>query len=159
MRMKIIVLGLGNELLSDDGIGILAAQRLRALLDGQADVVVSNLSGIALLELLVGYDKAVLIDAVQTRNARPGTIRELAPEDLGTVIAPSPHYAGVPEMLALAGQLELEFPGEIRIYAVEVADAWTVGGPVSPAVSASLDALTERVHKQVFEWRKETQYA
>ena len=157
--MKIIVLGLGNELLSDDGIGILAAQRLRAILDGQADVAVSNLSGIALLEVLVGYDKAVLIDAVQTGNARPGTIRELSPDDLGRVIAPSPHYAGVPEMLALAGQLDLEFPSEIRIYAVEVADAYTVGGPVSPAVSASLETLTERVRHRVCEWRKETQHA
>jgi hydrogenase maturation protease len=159
MRMKIIVLGLGNDLLSDDGIGILAAQRLGQVLEGQADVSFSSLSGLALMEVLAGYDKAILIDAVQTGNARPGSVHELTPDDLGRVIAPSPHYAGIPEMLTLAGRLDLEFPQDIRIYAVEVRDAYTVGGPVSPPVHAALDVLTERVCHRVAQWQGETQHA
>ncbi len=157
--MKIIVLGLGNDLLSDDRIGILAAEQLEPMLDGQADVTVSSLSGLALMEVLAGYDKAILIDAVQTGNASPGSVHEFTPDDLGRVIAPSPHYAGIPEMLALAGRLELEFPQDIRIYAVEVHDAYTVGGPVSPPVHAALDVLTERICRRVSQWQGEVQHA
>jgi hydrogenase maturation protease len=72
--VKILILGLGNELLSDDAVGILAARVLKERLGDKADVVESSLSGMALLDLLVGYERAILIDAVKTGRTPPGTI-------------------------------------------------------------------------------------
>lgn len=157
--MKILILGLGNELLSDDGVGVLAARRLREELEDQAEVVESSLSGISLIELFAGYQKAIVLDAICTGRHPVGSILEFSPEDLGEVIAPSPHYSGLPEILALARQLEVEFPKEIKILAVETADTTTLGGPLSDLVAAAITPLVEQVTSQVQLWRKQEPHA
>lgn len=150
--MKLLILGLGNELLSDDAVGVLAARALKERLKDKADVVESALSGMALLELFLGYERAIIIDAVQTKQSPPGTIYELTPADLGAVAAPSPHYAGLPELIATAHALKLDFPKEIKIFAMEVADPYTIGGTPSPAVAQALKELIQRVEAQATHW-------
>ncbi|MFH1737802.1 MAG: hydrogenase maturation protease [bacterium] len=150
--MKILVLGLGNPLLSDDGIGFLAAKILREKLLNEADVAESSLSGVALLDLFIGYDRAVIIDAIQTNRNSPGTILELIPSDFDAVVSPSPHYAGLPEILALADRLGLHFPTEIRILAVEVEDPYTIGGDLSEPVKKALPELIRRAQSFVKQW-------
>jgi hydrogenase maturation protease len=158
--LKILVLGLGNDLLGDDAAGLLAARALKDLLDPeQAEVIESSLSGIALLDHFIGFQKAVIIDAIKTGNHPPGKIIELQPEDLSAVAAPSPHYAGLPEMLALAKQLSLAFPAEIKIFALEVVDPYTIGGAVSEAVTQALPDLVERVREQVRRWQEVVEHA
>lgn len=150
--MKTLILGLGNELLSDDAVGILAARALKERLKDKADVVESALSGMALLDLFIGYDRAIIIDAVKTGRTPPGTISELDPVDLGAVLAPSPHYAGLPELIATAQRLHLDFPKEIKIFAMEVEDPYTIGGKLSPAVAQALRELVQRVERQIARW-------
>lgn len=149
--MKILILGLGNDLLGDDAVGLLAVRALREELGGSEgiDLVESSLSGLALLDLLVGYDVAIIIDAVQTGRAPPGTIWRWQAEELGSIRAPSPHYAGLPELLVIARALELPFPERIEIYAVEVADPWTIGGALTPAVRQALPELVDQVRERV----------
>lgn len=149
---KLLILGLGNELLSDDAVGILAARALREKLKDKADVVESALSGMALLDLFIGYERAIIIDAVKTGRTPPGTIFELSPTDLGAVTAPSPHYAGLPELIATAHALKLDFPKEIKIFAIEVADPHTIGSRLSPAVAHALEELVQRVERQTNHW-------
>jgi hydrogenase maturation protease len=145
--MKTLVLGLGNELLADDAVGILAARALKEELESKADVVESLLAGMALLDLFIGYDRAIIIDAVKMGRHPPGTIYELGPEDLSSVIAPSPHYAGLPELLAMAKQLLLDFPKEIKIFALEVEDPYTIGSGLSAPVKQALGGLIQRVRE------------
>jgi len=151
--MKPLVLGLGNELLGDDGVGILAARRLAGELAGQADVVECNQSGIALLDVLIGYQQAVIIDAIFADGAAPGTIRRLSPAGLGTVISPSPHYTGLPEMIMIADRLGLEFPRDIEIIAVTVADPHTIGGTMTQSVAEAVDELVDHVKEQLRQWK------
>ena len=150
---RILVLGLGNELLADDGAGILAARALAEELKGQADIVETSLHGLALLEFFLGYQRAIVVDAIHTRAHPPGTILELHPEDLPTVKSPSPHYTGLPEMLVLAEQLELDFPREIIIFALEVVDTFTMGGDLTPPIKEALPELIRRVKEQVERWK------
>ena len=150
--MQTLVLGLGNELLADDAIGILAARELKTKLNGRVDVVESSLSGVNLLETFIGYKRAVIIDAIQTGNAVPGTIHHLSLESLDRVYAPSPHYAGLPEMVTIAQKLDLEFPEEIAILAIEVEDPLTIGGGLSPAVEQALPDLIEQILDQISRW-------
>ncbi|MCI2429659.1 hydrogenase maturation protease [Candidatus Acetothermia bacterium] len=152
--MKTLILGLGNELLGDDAVGILAARALKEKLKDQADVVESALVGVALLDLFVGYERALIIDAVKTGRSPPGTVYELTPSDLGAVRAPSPHYAGLPELLALARQLQIDFPKEIKIFALEVEDPYTIGGKLSKPVQQALKELVRRVQQQIVRWRR-----
>lgn len=147
--MKTLVLGLGNELIADDAIGILAARELKIRLEGKADVIESSVAGMALLEILIDYDRAIILDALVTGHHAPGTILELKPEDLGAVVAPSAHYAGLPEVIAVARQLQVTFPREIRILAMEVKDALTLGGPLSDEVRNALPEWIERVMQAV----------
>lgn len=153
--MRILVLGLGNDLLGDDGIGLWAVRALREVLEtaGEVDLVESSLAGLALLDLLAGYDRAILIDAIQTHQVPPGTILHFSMGEASSVRAPSPHFAGLPEVIAIARALQLPFPEAIDIYAVEVADPLTVGGEMTHAVRQALPELVRRVQAQLQAWR------
>lgn len=157
--MKTIVLGLGNDLIGDDAVGILAARSLKEKLAGQADVIESSVSGIALMELLMDYQRAILVDAIHTGECAAGTINILEAEELAPVAAPSPHYAGLPEILSLAKQLQLDFPQEFKIFSIEVEDPYTIGGGLTPAVEAALPNLEQRVMDQVQAWSGEMSHA
>ena len=152
--MRILVLGLGNDILADDAVGLLAARSLREELAGLQGVTVeeTSLHGMALLDLFLGYDSALLLDAIQTGNHPPGTVLDLDPHKLGRVLSPSPHFAGLPEMMAVAEQLSLDFPAAFRILAVEVADPNTIGGAVTPEVAAAVPDLVRRAAEIVRGW-------
>jgi hydrogenase maturation protease len=153
--MKPLVLGLGNELLSDDGVGILTVRRLSEEWPDRADYVESALHGIALIDTLAGYEKAIVVDAIHTGAAKPGTIIELVLGDLRAVYSPSPHYAGLPEMIRLAQELGIDFPDDIRIIAVEIVDPLTLGGGLSPAVASAMEELGRRIKHRLDRWQKE----
>lgn len=155
-RAKTLILGLGNDLLGDDGFGILAARELTRRLDGAADVAETGLHGVALLDLLIGYGRAVIIDAISTGSYPAGTILELGPEDFRAVSGPSPHYTGLPELISLAEQLHLEFPQEIKVFAVETCDTQTVGAPMSEPVAQALGEVVERVTACLDRWAEKT---
>jgi hydrogenase maturation protease len=150
--VKLLVLGLGNELLADDGVGLLIIRELSKEYKGQAELVECTVSGLALLEYFVGFDKAIVVDAIHTGKQPAGTVYELVPSDLGEVYAPSPHYTGLPEMMALAKQLELQFPDDIKIFAMEIADPYTIGGPLTKSVSDAMEGLILKISKQLFDW-------
>jgi hydrogenase maturation protease len=142
--VKILVLGLGNDLLADDAIGHLAVAELAPRLAGRADVEATALHGLALLDVLAGYDAAVVLDAACTGAHPVGEVREIDPASLARIESPSPHFAGFPEMLDLAERLGLHFPRKLRILAVEVLDPFTIGGAMTPAVRGALPGLCER---------------
>jgi len=150
--MRTLVLGLGNELAADDAVGVLVARAVREHLAGTADVVESSASGMGLIEIFAGYDRAVVVDSIQTGRNPPGTITEFRLDDVGRVVAPSLHHAGLPEMAAIADRLGLGFPSETRILAIEVLDPYTLGGRVSAPVAASIDELARRVRAQIERW-------
>jgi hydrogenase maturation protease len=152
--VKTLVLGLGNELISDDGLGLLAVRRLKEENSSSAEIIECGLCGMALLDILVGFDRAIIIDAVKTGREVPGTIYDLDPADLGPVFAPSPHYSGLPELLDTAAQLGLDFPREIKIFAMEVADPYTIGGGLTKQVEEALGSLVEKIRTQLRYWEK-----
>ena len=109
-KHKTIVVGLGNELFSDDAVGLLAVRQMAEAAPEKADFVETGLHGVALLDLFIGYEKAIIVDAIKTGRYPPGTIVEIDPEELVAVDNPSPHYTGVPELIKLAAELKINFP-------------------------------------------------
>ncbi len=150
-----LVLGLGNDLAGDDAIGVLVARAVRDDVAGAADVVESSASGMALLEVLAGYDRAVVVDSIRTGRNAPGTVTELGLADTGRVVAPSLHHAGLPELAAAAERLGLRFPSETRVLAVEVVDPYTLGAPLSEPVACAVDEVARRVRDRVERWASE----
>jgi hydrogenase maturation protease len=153
--MRTLVLGLGNELAADDAVGLLVARAVREQAADAVDVVESSASGMALIEIFARYDRAIVVDSIRTGCTPPGTITELGLEQIGRVVAPSVHQAGLREMAAVAERLGLGFPSEIRVLAVEVLDPFTLGGAVSTAVGAAVDEAARRVCARVEQWASE----
>lgn len=141
-----LLLGLGNDILSDDAVGLLVARQLREELAGDARFEVSETTemGLALLDFLVGRRAAVVVDAIQTGDAPPGTIHEVEIARLPQLPARTPHFLGVGETLALGCRLGLLMPRAVRVLAVEVADPFTLGTVLSPAVAAALPEIVGR---------------
>jgi hydrogenase maturation protease len=144
---RVLVLGLGNDILTDDAVGL---QVVRGLcghvrdLPG-VDVQETTEMGLALLDFVVGYDDLVLVDSVHTGKFPPGYLHELGDEELKTMPVMAPHFFGVGETLALGRKLGMKVPERARVLAVEVADPFTVSTEMTPALQAALPRLVERV--------------
>ena len=153
--MRTLVLGLGNDVAGDDAVGPLVARALLVELDGVADVVESSASGLALIEVFAGYDRAIVVDSILTGRNPPGTITEMGLLDVGRVVASSLHNAGLPELAAVAARLGLGFPSQTVVFAVEVVDPYTFGVGLSEPVAGAVEELVQRVRAQVRRWEQE----
>jgi len=146
-----IVLALGNDILGDDGAGIAAGRQLQGRVPDGVDVVEAGFGGFHLLDHLEGYPRALVLDAVATGAHPPGTVLEFSRADFAP-LASSPHYVGLPEILAVAETLQLDFPADLRILGLEVERIDTFGTSFSPAVAAALPAFVARAVSIVKEW-------
>jgi len=150
--MDTLILGLGNDFCSDDGIGFAIAERLRPLVAEHADVIISAKSGLALIDYLLGYHKAIIIDAICTAKYAPGSIIELNMNDLKEAQSPSPHYTGLPEIKKIADELKLDFPNQVKIYAIEAANIHEIGGKMSQQVIDAIDDVVGRTRALLDQW-------
>ena len=153
--MKTLVLGLGNPLVSDDGVGLRVAAELKCLLADRPDVEVSEdyWGGLRLMERMVGYDRAVVVDAICT-GAPPGTIHDLKPDAIPTQRSASAHDVTLPTALALGRRAEMHLPADenILLVGIEAEDVLTFSAECTPAVQAAIpravrvvmDALGEK---------------
>ena len=101
--------------------------------------------GLALLDLIVGYARLILVDSIQTGQAAPGTIHHLKGDSLNTRRSGSPHFLGVGETLSLGHHLGLEMPSRVEVIAVEVEDPFTLGTELTPAVLGAVEPAVRRV--------------
>src|SRR4030042_2064438 len=100
--MKILILGVGNPVLSDDGVGIHVARILREKGLPGVDVEELPASGLELLDVVLGYDKVVIVDAIKTDGGVPGEYYILDEKDFEkSVHGASPHGINMATALAL----------------------------------------------------------
>lgn len=143
----LLVLGLGNDILTDDAVGLLVAQAVAARLGGEPAVAVRETTemGLALLDEIADFEALILVDAVQTGRQPPGHIHECDIADLPQVTATSPHFVGVGETLALGRRLGLAMPQRVRVIAIEVADPYTLGTQPTELVRKAVTIAVDRV--------------
>jgi hydrogenase maturation protease len=150
-KQKILILGIGNPLLSDDGAGICVAARLKGELD-RPDVTVleTSTAGLSLLDFLTGYDKAIIIDAIQTVGGTPGQIYKLTPEAFDTAEhITSPHGIDFRTALELGKKLGFRLPEEIIIYAIEAADISTFSEKCTPPVRKAVSVCASMILQEL----------
>jgi len=150
-----LVLGLGNELLGDDAVGIHIVRQLQARLPEDVDCMVSALSGFALLDLFVGRRKVAVVDCYVPGEDAQGEIVELRPQDWEVSGAPCPHYAGIGELHRWMEALTLDFPTEVRVFCVPVRDPLTVREGLSVEVAARLEQTVEAIASAIRAWLTE----
>jgi hydrogenase maturation protease len=145
--MRTLILGLGNPILSDDGIGNRIAEELKKRIASQ-DVMVeeTSLSGLSLLDLLVGYDRAIIVDAIKTKNGKAGQIYRLTPEAFNkTRYASSPHDVNFATALELGRKIGMPIPKQIIIYAIEVADTSNFSEEFTPGVKKAISRCIKMI--------------
>jgi hydrogenase maturation protease len=144
--MKTLVLGLGNTILRDDGAGIYVVRALADRLNGAADCRESECAGLELVEMLNGYDRAVIIDTIELEGEEPGTVFRLKPDDMRiTARLASLHDVDLVTALALGRRLGFGMPDEVTVYAVQGADTRSLGEGCTEPVVRALPALVEEI--------------
>lgn len=149
---RTLLLGLGNDIMGDDAVGLLVAEAIAGLSVSDLDVVPTPESGFRVMELLEGYHKALILDSVVTGSAPPGSIHQYDQEAFSQPIAPSPHYSGMPEAFALAERLDLVFPREVVILAMEIERPIRFHVGLSPVIAQALPHYIERVREVLCAW-------
>jgi hydrogenase maturation protease len=145
-RTPLLVLGLGNVLLEDDGLGVAAVSRLLDRYDVPpgAKVLDGGTLGLSLLPYLEDADAVILVDAVRA-DGPPGTLVRLDGDDVPAAIATrlSVHQVGVADLLEAARWLG-SYPGRVVLLGV-VPASMELGVRLTPAADAALPGLVELV--------------
>jgi hydrogenase maturation protease len=143
-----LVVGLGNPVRRDDGVGLEVVRRLElAGLPAGVTAIEAGTVGIGLLDLIAGHERLVVVDAIDAGEP-PGTVIELGLDELpssGARHTFSPHESDLPTIIELGVRLGLEMPRRVAIIAVQVADCASFDEALSPAVAVVVDRVCRRV--------------
>ena len=149
---RTLILGLGSPILRDDAIGLHVTRALaRRLSDDEFSILEAGVAGLALLPLLEGWDRIIIIDALlhpPLSDSPPclGRLHQLSPDDLTAALnLHSSHGAGLAEVLTLGQWLGLDMPREVVIFGIEVEDPFTFDEEMSPDLAARVEALADEI--------------
>ena len=160
--MKTLIIGLGNPILTDDGVGVKVAYELERLLHTESgdhpplplsqviDIIEASVGGLRLMEMMIGYEQAIIIDALTSSNGYgPGHIHRLTLDDL-RAISPTQHSASAHDttlVTALDSGKALGFllPDTVTIFAVEVENVRDFNTEPTTAVAAAIPELVTAV--------------
>jgi hydrogenase maturation protease len=147
-RHKTLIIGLGNPIVSDDSVGLRVAARLREILADREDVDVTEdcWGGLRLMERMIGYDRAIVIDAIST-GAPPGTIHHLTTTSISTQKSASAHDVNLPTALAFGRRAGAHLPADddVRLIGIEAEDLINFGDTCTPAVAAAIPSAVREV--------------
>lgn len=156
--MKTLVIGLGNPILGDDGVGWRVAEEVKhqmtslpaSLANGeesQVDVDCFSLGGISLMERLIGYERAILIDAFISEQ-EPGSIIVSKLSDLPNFSAfhiTSVHDTSLQNAIELGKSLGAKLPNDVTVVGISAKYVYDFSEELSQPVSESVPKATEIV--------------
>jgi len=148
----VLVLCLGNDLVTDDAFGPTVASRLENQVwpDDNVEVLFAPVAGFALLDLLNNRQAVLVVDAIFTGEAEPGTLHffeagNLAPTR-GLVTS---HQMNLPTALKFGREMKIAMPESIDVLAVEVEDVETLSEELTPRVSSAVPEAIKKIEKWV----------
>jgi hydrogenase maturation protease len=143
--VKIAVIGIGNLLVSDDGVGIRVVRSLQENLhDERVQCKECERGGLDLLELLKDSDIAVIVDAAKTEKTSPGSIATFTmrqPFVPGSL--PSLHTIGLNTVLAFGEVTGMQMPIEVIVYAIEAAETETMSERCTTEIESAIPHAVE----------------
>jgi len=148
---KTLILGLGNTILTDDGVGIYIAREIAKRIDDpNVSIHEASLGGLELLDPMLGFDRAILIDAYATENGELGSVIRMNAEDLKGGSAMARHQVPFHEALELGHRLRMDLPQEIIIYGIKVKDTMTFGESCTPEVQSQIPNIVQTIINKEF---------
>ncbi len=144
--MNTLLLGVGNLLLSDEGVGVRTIEALEQRFRFPDEVVLQDggTSGMELMEVMANRDLLVVVDAVQSESA-PGSLFILEDNDVPAYFTErlSPHQLGLADVL-MALHMTDEFPRKLILLGIEPASL-APGMCLSPVVACAMEAAMAKV--------------
>jgi hydrogenase maturation protease len=149
--MRILVLGTGNEIMGDDAVGLVAAKELSEHLNSDIDVILTEESGLSLLDFISGYDRVLVLDAIKL-GGQVGEILEFNMKDLSCGTASCRHQISLAEVLILGEKLGIDMPEEVKVIAMEIFDPYTISEGLTPGTEESLPMMVQHALSVINEW-------
>ncbi len=150
-EIPVLILGIGNEILTDDGIGPKLVHELEKTLGpGNLKYVTSATGGMDVIDLMAGYNKAIIIDGIRTREGMPGSVYRYTPRDFReTLHLSSFHDVSFLTALELAEKINLKMPRQIHIIAIEIVEDITFSNDFSPQIREKYSTIFGTVLEMV----------
>lgn len=149
----VLVLGIGNLIMSDDGVGVRVVQLLqeRYRFPEEVTLLDGGTLGLDLLPKLEGVERLLVVDAVETGGA-PGTLLRLSGDDIPLALETkvSPHQMGLKDLLTVASLQGFD-PAEMVLWGVQP-ECIEMGMELSPVVAEQVAQLTENVLIELANW-------
>ena len=160
---SILVIGLGNPILGDDGVGWRVAEEVHrrisntqypvaekglGIRDCKVEVDCVSLGGLSLMERMVGYDRAILIDAIATGQMPAGTVTRFALEELPDSSAghtTSAHDTSLHTALEIGRAMGARLPDQVTVVAIESPHVYDFSEELSPPVAAAVPRAADVV--------------
>ena len=146
---RTLVVGLGNPILGDDGIGWKVAEAVKALAPPEeVEVDCLTLGGLSLMERLIDYQKAIIVDTIQTRGGQIGQVYSLSLEalpDLSAGHTTAVHDTSLQTALELGRAMGARLPDEVLIVAIEAQRVYDFSEELTPEVEAAVPRAAQAV--------------
>ena len=144
---KVLIYGIGNPYRCDDAVGIKAAQELtKKIKRPNIDIKWGSIDGVAILDVIVGYDRVISIDSIKPEDGKPGDIYKVKPSSLPEKASSfSSHGINFVAALSFGKKFNLKMPEKTDIYAVEIADNSTFSEKCTVKVAASIPKIVEAI--------------
>lgn len=151
---KTLVVGLGNPILGDDGVGWRVAEAVSAALPARngelhpVEVACFALGGLSLMEQLVGYERVIIIDSIQTRDGKQGQVYRLALDDLpnfSTGHTTAAHDTSLQTAILLGRTMGVELPDDISVVGIEASHVYDFSEELTPEVAAAVPEAARAV--------------
>jgi hydrogenase maturation protease len=145
--MKTLIIGLGNPILGDDGVGWQIANEVERR-SGRVEVDCLAVGGISLMERLVGYDRVILVDSISSGLAPQGTVLSFPLEELpdtATGHLTSAHDTSLQTALRVGRLLGAHLPDQVTVVAIESQGVYDFCDSLSPEVSAAVPGAVRKI--------------
>jgi hydrogenase maturation protease len=151
--MTTLLIGLGNPVMGDDGVGIHVVRMLKEKFPSRADLEFKELSvgGLRLVDEMLDYEKVIILDSLGSDSSNIGQIREFSPEQFKDAQqASSPHVTNFVTALGLYKRFEPDrVPETVKIFTITINPELTFREGLSPPVQEAASKLVEMVLREV----------
>ncbi len=149
------IIGLGNSMLTDDGVGIYTVREVGSRLAASGiyrsvDIVESEVGGFALMELMEGWERIILVDSIRFDGLESGAVIRIEPEDLHTSLrVRSVHEIDLPTAVNLGRRIGLRMPRDITIFGIQVEDPYTFSECLTPAAQRGMQKAADFIIREL----------
>lgn len=150
--MKTLILGLGNPIRGDDAIGWVAAQKVYERVKAPGLFLdLACVGGVYILDLLVGYDRALIVDAAETGEHKTGALFRVETKrgDIKSSFC-TMHQIGIFQALDLGTKMKLDMPEIINFYGIEVENCQNYSEELSPRVKTAIPEIVNQICSEEF---------